>query len=60
MAAKEICEPKGEMVKEHVGLVRKLRSGSKSEQKEEARKQAGELKKYRKGGRKVSRGTNRR
>jgi hypothetical protein len=58
--AKEICEPKGEIVKEHERLVKTLRTGSKKELRAEAKDQSGELSKYRKGGRKVVRGTNRR
>lgn len=56
----KICEPKSELVQEHVQLVKTLRTGNKREQKKEATKQARELKGYRKAkGRKGGRGTNR-
>lgn len=45
---KEIETPKKEIVKEHSHLVKVLKKGKKSELKKEARKQAKELKNYKK------------
>lgn len=44
---KAIKVKKSEMLKEHINLIRILDSGSKVEQKKEAKKQKKELKEYR-------------